>query len=1098
MAASGVSSRVLIYGGKGALGATCVSYFKARDWIQKRVDEILDGKTLDTIVCVAGGWAGGSAKSKAVVKNADLMFKQSVWTSLISSSIAAKHLKSGGLLSLTGAQPSLGGTPGMMGYGMAKAAVHQLVRGLAMDGSGLPPDTVALAILPMTLDTPMNRKNMSNADFSQWTTLEYVADWAQGYDGGSASFVNINTLCFICGNNVKFINIKDNSVAFLPSPGDGIGRLATNPTHELYGFSEMKPSPQIFVYQFPNFTKPQAILKDGAKLSYSSLAFANNGSILASISGLPDFKLTICVFKLPPASGTPEDGEFENLSHSISRMGRAFTTEEFRLTKAAIGGIVGKDSRDYEPGEDNEESVSSNVFTFGCTNCLSLHKNGLYAGGQGSMQLYQPEGNLTKLFDVNNVELVGVDCLLGGTEYSVVTCMACCPSSSTTAVGTANGYVYFVELTNIEKPRLIACVHVHQGPVLQICYDLLGQIYLTGSNDGHVFVCDARVTNNFKVLGHTDIQGTIASISCLNERENDGHGPWKVVAAYSANDSLHADKMVEFEVTKDILYRSPRDAFVNKALLYRKDAIKLSSHKLVRPIYSVMIASPQTAYAVGHNRKELIKLLLTQESQGPNNEMPLLESSGSYVGHDLHGVSLTQRKVDRFLLTCNTTNTTSNLTHKTDHHYHHHYTTGTITTADIITTKYHCHSLDYDHHYHHHYTTGTITTTDIITTKYHCHSLDYDHHYHHHYTTGTITTTDIITTKYHCHSLDYDHHYHHHYTTGTITTTDIITTKYHCHSLDYDHHYHHHYTTGTITTTDIITTKYHCHSLDYDHHYHHHYTTGTITTTDIITTKYHCHSLDYDHHYHHHYTTTTGTITTADIITTKYHCHSLDYDHHYHHHYTWIAQSRFLLTIIIRDEIEMSNLARIYLKEMIKRECWDAMVVKGRSCNAFRLALSVTNYPMRDRTKDELDELQFVLTQRKIEKAESEASKDLTPGPASTRNTPVPDDKFDFEDEDFYGEEDNEPSGTNPATTGSRGASYGGANDLLQSQFQLHTAQQKYNQIVLLKDAIHRIKLNFNKEFDETFKFKESEVKKIQEKNERIKKILSDLDMTEK
>lgn len=29
----------------------------------------------------------------AVVKNADLMFKQSVWTSLIASSIASKHLK---------------------------------------------------------------------------------------------------------------------------------------------------------------------------------------------------------------------------------------------------------------------------------------------------------------------------------------------------------------------------------------------------------------------------------------------------------------------------------------------------------------------------------------------------------------------------------------------------------------------------------------------------------------------------------------------------------------------------------------------------------------------------------------------------------------------------------------------------------------------------------------------------------------------------------------------------------------------------------------------------------------------------------------------
>lgn len=56
------------------------------------------------------------------------------------------------------------------------------------------------------------------------------------------------------------------------------------------------------------------------------------------------------VLKLPPANGSPNDGEFEDLSKSVSRMGRAFTSEEFRLTKAAIGGIVGQESLDYEPG----------------------------------------------------------------------------------------------------------------------------------------------------------------------------------------------------------------------------------------------------------------------------------------------------------------------------------------------------------------------------------------------------------------------------------------------------------------------------------------------------------------------------------------------------------------------------------------------------------------------------------------------------------------------------------------------------------------------------------------------------------------------------
>jgi hypothetical protein len=45
---------------------------------------------------------------------------------------------------------------------------------------------------------------------------------------------------------------------------------------------------------------------------------------------------------------------------------------------------------------------------------------------------------------------------------------------------------------------------------------------------------------------------------------------------------------------------------------------------------------------------------------------------------------------------------------------------------------------------------------------------------------------------------------------------------------------------------------------------------------------------------------------------------------------------------------------------------------------------------MRQRSKEELDELQYVMNQRKIEKAEYDASKDLEPGPTSSRNTPIP------------------------------------------------------------------------------------------------------------
>jgi len=213
----GSIKKVIVYGGKGALGSTCVKAFKAKNWWVGSVDLVpneeadvnvlvkpsdsweeqmtavltgvegaLAGEKLDAIFCVAGGWAGGSAKSKDMVKNADLMWKQSVWSSTISAHLASRVLKEGGLLQLTGAKPSLGATPGMMGYGMAKAAVHQLVKSLGAEASGMPPETTSLAILPVTLDTPMNRKFMPDADHTSWTTLEYVAGlfekWTDGTD----------------------------------------------------------------------------------------------------------------------------------------------------------------------------------------------------------------------------------------------------------------------------------------------------------------------------------------------------------------------------------------------------------------------------------------------------------------------------------------------------------------------------------------------------------------------------------------------------------------------------------------------------------------------------------------------------------------------------------------------------------------------------------------------------------------------------------------------------------------------------------------------------------------------------------------------------
>ena len=45
------------------------------------------------------------------------------------------------------------------------------------------------------------------------------------------------------------------------------------------------------------------------------------------------------------------------------------------------------------------------------------------------------------------------------------------------------------------------------------------------------------------------------------------------------------------------------------------------------------------------------------------------------------------------------------------------------------------------------------------------------------------------------------------------------------------------------------------------------------------------------------------------------------------------------------------------------------------------------------------------------------------------------------------------------------------------------------------QDAIHRIKVAFNKEFDEVFTKKEQEIAKVKDKNKRITKIVNDLSL---
>ncbi|XP_057306385.1 cilia- and flagella-associated protein 43-like [Hydractinia symbiolongicarpus] len=197
----------------------------------------------------------------------------------------------------------------------------------------------------------------------------------------------------------------------------------------------------------------------------------------------------------------------------------------------------------------------------------------------------------------------------------------------------------------------------------------------------------------------------------------------------------------------------------------------------------------------------------------------------------------------------------------------------------------------------------------------------------------------------------------------------------------------------------------------------------------------------------------------------------------------------------LRSEIELQDAATQYTRHLIKTECWDNMKTKGKSLKSFATNIEVCNYPMRERSQSELEELDMVVCQRKIEKIQSELRDSVLPDGFGSFSSIVEKREIDYDEE--LTEVDKYLRKESVATYGSLGFLYGGYNDLLQTQFELHTKNQKRNQIVLLKDCIIRIKEAFNETFEEVYNAKIQEIRKINERNTRIKKILRDMHLQE-
>ncbi|VDI25946.1 Hypothetical predicted protein [Mytilus galloprovincialis] len=642
------------------------------------------------------------------------------------------------------------------------------------------------------------------------------------------------------------------------------------------------------------------------------------------------------------------------------------------------------------------------------------------------------------------------------------TCMACSPLTHVAAVGTVSGHVMIVDLTNVQKPRIIKSTRMYHVPVSNLTYDVDGNFLIAGAENGQVFVIDGRASKDFNPIGYTVVEGEILTITTFTVN---GVVKVSITTNSSGNRRNGADALLYFELPEDIL-KDPRKSVQSLKCDFKDAAIKKMVLKFGIPSFGGAVAEGNLLFAVSQKTKKLHQISLPDEIPKKGHAEPLLPET-EFPGHQLpgaklllspHGKWLASYGIDGYVQV-RAIGSLDRFISIRPHDYHSGGVRNIAFSDDsqsVFTTGQDgvicCYSWNYS-------STGigkaksAMESARARKTKLMQGQKDEDEVVRKMSDWVPPLRSDRPV------SAEMDQSEKERAALEQALASDEI------------------YRTPTPTAATNATWQ-DMQKLEWvkaeDAQYHDVKKDLRVQIRDMRRTIQEMLKQN-------------ETLPAIE----KLGRHEFDLDIEEQNRLQTEADSEVQR---VREEIEFDNLAKIYLREMIKKECWDDMKVKGRAVQAFYSNLEVSNFPMRERSKDFEKLLNTVTIRRTIELAELAARKseiEVANRPTTTASS----DENIHQDDDLGEGEDED--GEKPSTTGSLGAQYGGGSDLFYSQFDLHTREQKINQIILLEDAIHRIKVAFNKEFADIHLKKVSEIGKIKEKNKRIKKIMDDIDLDE-
>ena len=188
---------ILVTGSGGVLGAAVAARFHGKGWEVTGLDlkatkaawetievdatqfhslsRVLENRTFDGLVHCAGGFQFVEI-DQHTEENWDFLFKVNVVTTLNLMRDLIPKMKSQnfGRIFLIGAKATLQPGFGMGLYTASKSAINALVSSATAET--LKNDICINAILPTVLDTPRNRKDMPDANFSDWVSPKEISD----------------------------------------------------------------------------------------------------------------------------------------------------------------------------------------------------------------------------------------------------------------------------------------------------------------------------------------------------------------------------------------------------------------------------------------------------------------------------------------------------------------------------------------------------------------------------------------------------------------------------------------------------------------------------------------------------------------------------------------------------------------------------------------------------------------------------------------------------------------------------------------------------------------------------------------------------------